>query len=267
MGFASEKGLEAEAIVAKNIDLDGNWKSPRPLFDRLIRSQATHHPPDSPRSKIRRFKPQFPKTIWDTPVAMKRRKNIVRAFWADLLDKIQPPLPEAEWNRLRDLTTGVIPFKEPPPRRAPAIQERYDSHHSLLSSAYLTTPVRAAARPERDTREHKIRKQHITARFMRRIFATVWSHSPLASYNGETGEWTVVWGGGKSAASRGLAGSPGSSDLELFEEKDERSKVPKVVRRVFDESESESIGELQVRTNEEESRTPYFTTEKVKTKS
>lgn len=227
-GFAPEDGADPESIIAGGINPDGSWKSPRPLFDKLVRSQVAHHPADNPRPTIRRIKPTIPRTIWDTPITVRRQQNILHKFWSDLLQKILPPLPEMEWNRLRDLATGVIPFEGPPPRRSrPASKEKPVEPSSLLTTSFLTTPVRAAARPEKDARVRKMHKHNLTPRFMRRVWATVWNISPLASYDGDTQQWNVVWGGGKTAASKGLISSATGRDFELFEgiDKLERPKL------------------------------------------
>lgn len=48
-----------------------------------------------------------------------------------------------------------------------------------------------------------MQKHNITPRFMPRLWASVWNMCPLASYDGETQQWTVTWGGWKTAAFRG----------------------------------------------------------------
>lgn len=69
---------------------------------------------------------------------------------------------------------------------------------------------------------------------MRRIWANVWGQSPMVSYNTETKEWSVVWGGSPEVSNH-IKVSAGRSDLELFEEMDQRDKEPMLVRRVIEE--------------------------------
>jgi hypothetical protein len=226
-----ENGATADSIIAESINKDGTWELPRPVLDMFIRSQAANHPPDSDRTIIRQFEPQIPKTIWERPMPKTRQRNIVKKFWASTLDKLLPPLPELEWNRLRDLATGVIPFKGPPPRR-PRAGPPGERPEPLLSSAtFLKQSIRAVARHYKDAQVQGRNKHTIDARFMRRIWASVWNQSPLMTYNGETMKWTIVWGGGRSAASRGMTGSAGRKDLELFAGIDELDQGHVVVQR------------------------------------
>jgi len=211
-----ENGVSPESPTIESINKEEKWESPRPLLTMFLKSQAAHNPPENRRPPIRHFEPEIPKNIFDRPMALKRQRNIVKRFWASTLDKILPPLPEVEWNRLRDLATGVIPFEKPPPRRIPAGAPGKETA-LLHAAAFLKQSIRTAARPAKDARLHERNRHIINARFMRRIWAGVWSQCPLMTYNGETMEWTIVWGGSRSAASRGLTGTAGKKDLELFE--------------------------------------------------
>jgi len=228
---APENGAAVESLTAESINKDGRWESPRPVLNTFIRSQAANHPPDSSRPIIREFEPRIPKNIWNRPMPLKRQRNIVKRFWASTLDKLLPPLPEVEWNRLRDLATGVIPFKGPPPRRPRAGAPEEKSEALLSAVTFLNQPIRAAARADKDAQIQKRNSHIINARFMQRIWASVWNLSPLMTYNGETMEWTIVWGGSRSAASRGLAGTAGRKDVELFSGMDEFDQGPMVVVR------------------------------------
>jgi Complex 1 protein (LYR family) len=227
---ALEYGAISESLAAESISKEGKWESLRPVLIKFLKSQAANNPPENKRPPIRHFEPEIPKNIFERPVAMKRQRNAVKRFWASSLDKILPPLPEVEWNRLRDLATGVIPFKKPPRRRIPAGPpgERTTLLHA---AAFLKQSVQAAARPEKDARVQERKSHKINARFMRRMWASVWNQCPLMTYNGETMEWTIVWGGSRSGASQGLIGSAGRKDLELFEGMDELDKVPVRPRR------------------------------------
>ncbi len=214
---ATAESLTAESLTAESTSKDGQVESPRPVLTMFLKSQAANNPPDNNRPPIRHFEPQIPKSIWERPMPLKRRRNIVKRFWASTLDKILPPLPEPEWNRLRDLATGVIPFEGPPRRRLPASPAGERSEALLSAAPFLRQSIRHAVRRQKDD-EVKQRENHkINARFMRRIWASVWNHCALMTYNGETMKWTVVWGGSRSAASQALTGSAGRKDLELFE--------------------------------------------------
>lgn len=226
-----ENGTTTESITAENVIKEGKWDLPRPVLNMFMRSQAANHAPGNDRPVIRHFEPQISQTIWGRPMPLKRQRNIVKKFWASTQDKLLPPLPELEWNRLRDLATGVIPFNRPPPRRPRAGAPGERSESLLSAVTLLKQPIRASHRPKKDLRVQERGGHTIDARFMRRIWASVWSQSPLMTYNGETMEWTIVWGGSRSAASQGMAGSAGRRDLELFAGMNELDKGPMLVRR------------------------------------
>jgi hypothetical protein len=226
-----ENGATVESLSAESINKEGEWEVPRPVLNMFIRSQAANHPPESSRPIIRQFEPQISKNTWGRPMPLKRQRNIVKRFWASTLDKLLPPLPEVEWNRLRDLATGVIPFKGPPPRRPRAGPPGERSETLLSAVTFLKQPIRAAARADKEAQLQERNKHTIDARFMRRMWASVWSQSPLMTYNGETMEWTIVWGGGRSAASQGMIGTAGRKDLELFSGIDELDPGSVVGRR------------------------------------
>jgi hypothetical protein len=191
--------------------------SPRPVFDTFLQSQSLNHPPDTSRVKIRHLQPQIPKeNIWGRPVALKRQRGLRHKWWSETLNKLLPPLPELEWNRLKDLATGVIPFEGPPPRRSTRLSPKRKPREVLELSS-LKNPIRHAVRHSLDNRQKTMHQHEINARFMRRIWANVWNLTPKMSYDGESIEWIVTWGGGRSAASNGRVGSVGRADLELFE--------------------------------------------------
>ena len=196
---------------------DGSSQSPRPVFDMFVRSQSLNHPPDTSRVKIRHLEPQIPEeSIWGKPVALRRQRSLRHRWWSETLNKLLPPLPEPEWNRLRDLATGVIPFEGPPIRRRQLVLSDGKPAESLNISCFKT-PIRHAVRHSQDNRQKTMNRHKINARFMRRMWANVWNLTPKMCYDGEIMEWTVTWGGGRSAASNGRAGSAGKADLELFE--------------------------------------------------
>ncbi|KAF2093330.1 hypothetical protein NA57DRAFT_81260 [Rhizodiscina lignyota] len=57
------------------------------------------------------------KNLWNRPMPEKRRMNSAKKWWADLLGRILPPLPESEWVHLRDLVCGNVKWDGPRQRR------------------------------------------------------------------------------------------------------------------------------------------------------
>lgn len=190
---------------------------PRPVFDAFLRSQSLNHPPYTSRAKIRHLHPQIPKeNIWGRPLALKRQRGLRHKWWSETLNKLLPPLPELEWNRLKDLATGLIPFEGPPRRRSTRLLPKRNPGESLELS-FLRNPIRHTIRHSLDNCQKTMHQHQINARFMRRIWANVWGLTSKMSYDSESMKWIVTWGGGRSAASNGRVGTVGRVDLELFE--------------------------------------------------
>lgn len=211
---------------------DDDFAASRPMLRAFLKSQKNNNSSGWPKlALMRHLEPQIPEeNIWGRPLALKRQKNIKHRFWAKTLSRILPPLPEAEWDMLRDLATGVLPYKGSPPRRARAVStvEITDEEPpSLLSLGYLKQPIGAAARHDEANPLKSMNRHHISRRFMRRIWASVWNVTPKMTYDAETKKWTVTWGDSTSAASQGLVGTAGKADLALFEGVDKLQEGPK----------------------------------------
>ncbi|KAK0119695.1 hypothetical protein ONS95_011131 [Cadophora gregata] len=86
----------------------------------FIKTQQENQPVEAHKGKLRQLKPKIPKeNIWGRPLPAKSKKSIQRKWWIATLDKILPPIPRIEWERLRDLATGAAPLEAQPVRRKP----------------------------------------------------------------------------------------------------------------------------------------------------
>jgi hypothetical protein len=202
----------------------GNDNLSRSRLHALLISQSRNHPPGSPRRRIRQIKPTIPQeSQWGRPLPLSRQKNIVSRFWADTLDRVLPPMPERYWNRLRDLSTGVIPFEGPPTRR-PRAQSLAQATHwteapmsgeSKLNPTHLKLPIRQSEQDRSIVYERNRNK--FTPRIMRRLWSAVWNSSPLMVHHEGKSQWQLKWGGSRSAGSKGEFAVAVETDLELFE--------------------------------------------------
>ena len=203
----------------------------------LVKSQQANLPAELERTMIKRLGPKIPEVnTWGRPLPLKRRRSITKRHWASVLDRILPPLPEHEWNRLRDLATGVIPVETLRPRRSnsgrrPAAGEENDA--KVLQ--YFTTPanmhtsdfddvrvdaVKGATSWPMTIREVKIprsRLHNITTRYMRRLYASIWNMTPTMSQDPVTKQWITKWGQMRSPSHTGNFTSAASSDMEFWE--------------------------------------------------
>ena len=201
----------------------------------LIKSQRYHQPLTGRPAKLKKLSPNIPETnIWGRPLPLKLQASIRQRYWADTLDRLLPPPPGHEWDRLRDLATGIIPIDDPPPHRSRPSQEPSD--RAILE--FFTTPTNRqnlqverievgntciATSLERSTHSRGIKT--MTPRFMRRLYATIWSMTPKMIQDGNTKTWMTTWGGSRSAALTGQVAAPSVFDLELFEGADEHLKA------------------------------------------
>jgi hypothetical protein len=93
-----------------------------------------------------------------------------------------------------------------------------------METKLLKLPVRHALRQassSKDSSPKTRERHHLTPRFMRRLYGLVWHLSPKMDFDaarGEGREWRVEWGGGRSAASRGVVSEAdlGRGEGELF---------------------------------------------------
>lgn len=200
----------------------------------LMESQRFNHPIDTTKGKLRSLKPTIPETnIWNRAVPRKLQASIKRKFWAKSLDTLLPPVPRQEWQRLRGFATGTLPIEFPPPRRSRPPEQ--PTVAKLLE--YFTVPTNRQ-RVEIEGIEigddcipmslEKIANtkgmKTLTPRFMKRLYASIWSMTPVMARDEATKTWTTTWGGARTAALTGQITAPSSRDMELFEGADETVK-------------------------------------------
>jgi hypothetical protein len=149
----------------------------------LVQSQISASPPTIARRNPRRLGVEIPElNTWYQPMPAVRVKNQISKWYANLLDSVQPPLPKQEWFRLRDLALGNTRPEPPIPRRAqltppPSVLEMTVTRGKLPAELF------------RKDHTHKM-----TSRFMRRLWADVFSQCPLMEYDSPTSKWKVTWG-------------------------------------------------------------------------
>lgn len=149
----------------------------------LVKSQIESSPPTIARRNPRRLGVEIPElNSWYKPMPDVRVKNKLSEWYASLLSTVQAPLPDQEWERLRDLALGVNRPQLSRPRRAKLTPP----------SSVLEMVVARGKLP--DNLFRKDYAHHITPRFMQRLWAEVFSQSPLMSYDSASDKWNVVWG-------------------------------------------------------------------------
>jgi hypothetical protein len=183
----------------------------------LIQDQVKH-PSHAERGKIREAQPKLPPTnTWGKPVPIKSQRGMRQRWLASTLNSLIAPLPEAEWNELRDLATGVIPFEGPPKRRA-APESIENDEKSLLSMSYIKEPIRIAHQHVLRERDVERLRHSITPRFMQRLWWDIWQQTPkITLKKGSLDDWAIAWGGSRNALVRGDFPKANAGDMKLFD--------------------------------------------------
>lgn len=193
------KAVEAagQLLAESTSEYGPGWK-PRPLVQAMINSQAKQLSKFEngvrPQGILGR-KLDIPETnIWGRPMPLCRIKNTQRRWFADVLDSIFPPLPEAEWKRLEALATGTRPWSGPIPRRQKAqVDDAEDTEHisALTGRLLVHGPEKSESAQSWRTIGHPHR---ITPRLMRRLWTKVFALTPLVTWDTSRRKWTVQWG-------------------------------------------------------------------------
>ncbi|KAK4987037.1 hypothetical protein LTR50_004902 [Elasticomyces elasticus] len=178
----------------------------------LLHSQMQQAPPEMTRINPRNLTLRIPEqNTWMRPLPRKRVANSTRDWYAAMLQRVLPPLPTKEWERLRDLATGRVTFEGVRHKRAQACRTesgtRLSPHGQCASTsadAALHAPLPPGAlerslglspplikrKPNRDYGQG----HNISARYMRRCWAQVFLQCPRMDWNREWQKWEVEWG-------------------------------------------------------------------------
>lgn len=205
------------------------------LFE-FMKSQQAHAPAEATGGSIKKLRPVIPKTnIWMRPLPRKLEKSLRAKWWAEALNKICPPVPLAEWERIKGFATGELPLEKSPVRRAgpPPLDPdtewtdepakvlgflRHRPKREDLETDLIEFDTRFGMRVHRTAMEtQEIETGRIGPRAMRRLYANIWNMTPTMQFDEARNMWTFQWGAQKSAAMNGEVTKPSEAQKELFE--------------------------------------------------
>lgn len=170
------KALEELSLIIEERHSRVKGKEPR-LSEKLyalIRSQKQQKDRLFPKKNIKCTEPTIPEqNIWLRPMPKNRSKNIRKKWYAETMDRVMPPLPEADWNRLKDLSLGKLSWEG---LRQP--RKRAQGH--FITDSW---------EPERNSDWHEL-----TPRFMRHMWESVFVQCPMMRWNTDRQRWSVLWG-------------------------------------------------------------------------
>ena len=195
--ISNESALSQDTPDRSSRSSDEDLPALTPEVYALARSQKQANPPTHTRKNPRHLKPNIPATnARMLPMPRKRIKNMHKKWYADLLNRLHPPLPTKEWEQLRDWSKGhnlpqmIIPRRAKPTTAAPAL---HFGKYSALEAIVIQGRIDKAVYGNREAHE-------ITPRFMQRLWATVFSNCPYMIFDDEKNEWNVLWGHHELAA-------------------------------------------------------------------
>jgi len=167
-----------------------------------------------------------------------RVKNMVHRAYANLLDRLHPPLNEEDWNRLRGLAHGTLEGEGFRPRRKriaakPGMLTSYD----VEKLAHLGERSTTSTESEEDTwlgnpdaveeaKEDLLKDElsigkplnkeikgrtaghQITLRFMQRLWTRIFEACPLLTWDETRNNWNVTWGHGPETSQSNVELAP-----------------------------------------------------------
>ncbi|TKA82042.1 hypothetical protein B0A49_00180 [Cryomyces minteri] len=156
-----------------------------PKLKALLVSQAKIAPPDTTRSNPRpnSLALKIPDTnAWGRTMPASRVKNMTKKWYAQMLERVLPPLPPHEWENLQSLALGNTKFRGPVPRR-PGTVDGSEVPLTLRNHAAMTAATGEGDGPH-----------NLTPRYMRRMWARVFLQCPRMSYDAGWKNWKIEWG-------------------------------------------------------------------------
>lgn len=183
-------------------DLQGRGKVPQ-LTDEalaLVKSQIKQVSSRFSGPPLKSIQPDVPViNSWGRPFPEKRRVNFVKDWYATTMDRLMPPLPGPEWERLHGLSTGTIPWEGPVPRRKLGTTSAVGTRDSSNHLAPRNIPHRLTSSTERVVEygrheENRTNPHELTPRLMRGMWSKVLKACPRLDWSLERKQWVVTWG-------------------------------------------------------------------------
>lgn len=207
-----------------------------PRLEALVKSQRQQPASHFWKSPVGKTKSSIPeKNSWGRPMPPKRIFNMKERWYAKVLDKVMPPLPESDWNRLRDLALGQAPWEGPMKRRTRVAQRKdEDTESNIDQPADISdiTPLVGGSSVsesyeifERENRKLLRNSPHtLTPRYMRRLWGKIFLQCPMMEWDTVGRRWRVKWGS-LQRSKEVILGQPGRINMDMFKGVDEDGNV------------------------------------------
>ena len=178
--------IPVDQAAIERLSEPGNQAVPHPSEQLmvLVKSQAKRRLSHFSRTGRPHVKLEIPKeNSWGRPMPIKRVRNFKRRWYAEILDKIMPPLPEAEWDKLHMRASGQWRWEGPVARRkwVGSPDDKGKSH--VVGERFKSV--------SKHSNPHTI-----TPRYMRRLWAKIFAQCPVMKPNAarDNTAWKILWG-------------------------------------------------------------------------
>lgn len=161
-----------------------------PQMHALLLSHTRAEPPTLTRRNpsVKNLTPDVPKlNSWLRPMPQSRVRNLTKKWYRDVLERVLPPLPKEEWERLRSLARGKDVDDVTVKRRSKMEELEAGSGVSIALRSIVAGGRVPSRKPGRDV-------HRITPRLMRRLWTKVFVQCPLMEWDGEKERWITIWG-------------------------------------------------------------------------
>ncbi|MCJ1282169.1 hypothetical protein MMC26_001492 [Xylographa opegraphella] len=207
---AGVQRLAAALAAGKDVSPPSSFSSSSPLLlprtvELVLRAQRAQPAANLSRSPPKTLRPTIPlRNSWGRPVPRARVRAMQRRWVQRARASVLPPLPRAEWERLRGLAAGRGAWGGAVMRRAGAGPGRGDG----------------VGRTGWERRAGAGNPHVLSRRFMRRMWERVFVQCPVMEWDAGVGGWMVKWG----EVERGRRGARGVGPMFLFEGVDEEGR-------------------------------------------
>ena len=203
-----------------------------PQLRALIKSQREQKLSISDRAPIRKADLSVPeKNRWGYPMPLRRVRNMKERSYAEILHRIMPPLPETEWNRLRDLASGQLTWEGPVWRRRMPNQNKQThkenpmlNYSSALDYENLSVHEEDCLLKTDQFRLIRSNPHTLTPRLMRSLWSKIFVQCPVMQWDVLHNRWRTLWG--NTMRNKEVVLSPNRrTNASVFEGVNEQGKV------------------------------------------
>lgn len=226
---------QAVARLIASADNPGTSPQLSPAIKALAKAQKAQPASQLSRISLKKMEPEIPKTnSWGRTLPKKREKNIIKKWVGKFNEKLLPPLPVEEWERLRDLCIGNIPWDGLVKRRTCHVghspMEKMKIHcvpdrtrfgrmqwQALSSTLKKKDTETSMVKDSQGRRINGNFPHNLTPRYMRRLWMKIFLQCPTMALDPNTNKWRVQWGTNKQIHGAKAPRSPDTEDLFIWQ--------------------------------------------------